>query len=652
MSNTKTVMGQAANTQGIPLDIPDVFSTYLYTGTGANRTITNGLDLSGQGGLVWIKSRSDSRNNLLFDTERGANYYLRSNTTDGTLENADTLSSFNSDGFNIGSTADVNRSTATLASWTWRKAPKFFDVQTWAGSGVAGRTVSHNLGVAPGMIILKCTSNSTNWMVYHRGADATAPEDKYLMLNMTNAVNDSNIAWNDTAPTLTEFTLGSHALVNATGQTYIAYIFAHNDGDGEFGPSGNQDIIKCGSYTGTGNTGNPINLGFEPQWIMVKRTNSTGDWIMYDVMRGLSVTANGVAGSRSIPANSSDPETNGVTFYPTSTGFYVYGTNGNHNASGSEYIYMAIRRGPLYPPTAGTEVFAVATGNEVTASKYNYHSGFPVDMAWRSVNTNERAYIADRLRGPEDLWSDSNRAEVNNTSSKFDDNVSWYSSVSTNTNAYSWMFRRAPSFFDVVAYTGSGVAGRTVSHNLGVAPEMMWVKERDNATNWNVYHTGLNGGTTPQDYFIRLNLSNAEIDNNTLWNDTAPTDTQFTVGLASDINGSNDTYIAYLFATLAGISKVGSFTGNGSSQTIDCGFTSGASFILVKRTNSSGSWRYFDSKRGIVAGNDTSSKFNGSDAYVTNVDEVDPHNSGFIINQTSTSDLNVSNATYIFYAIA
>ena len=269
-------------------------------------------------------------------------------------------------------------------------------------------------------------------------------------------------------------------------------------------------------------------------------------------------------------------------------------------------------------------------------------------MAWRSVNTNERAYIADRLRGPEDLWSDDDRAEVDNVSSKFDDNVSWYSAVSTDTNAYSWMLRRAPSFFDVVPFVGNSTI-RTISHNLGVAPEMMWVKNRGNSKDWAVYHKDLSASN---DKRLKLNTQHALLNSATAWNSTAPTASVFTVGTMDDTNENPFPLIAYLFATLAGISKVGSFTGNGSSQTIDCGFTSGASFILVKRTNSSGNWRYFDSKRGIVAGNDTSSKFNGSDAYETGVDDVDPQNSGFIINQTSTSDLNVNNATYIFYAIA
>ena len=643
----------AAGSGGAGLDVNEVFSTFLYEGNGSTRTITNGIDLAGEGGLTWIKTRENATysNNMLYDTENGANYFLRTNGTNAlTTASGFGLTAFNSDGFDMG-TAYGNESNVDTASWTWRKAPKFFDVQTYTGSGSA-KTVAHSLGSAPGMIIIKNTGVTDPWAVYHR-ANTAAPETDYLVLNTTAATVDSASWWNDTAPTSSVFTVGTDHSVNANGETYVAYLFAHNDGDGEFGPDADQDIIKCGSYTGNSSTNGPvIDLGFEPQWVMTKKATTTGQWFIWDSMR--SMTAAGEP-DYYLQAQSNNAEDGGQDYIGVlPNGFQPNGTGGHTNASNGTYIYIAIRRGPLAPPEAATEVFAVATGNEVTASKYNYHSGFPVDMAWRSVNTNERAYIADRLRGTEDLWSDSTRAEVNNTSSKFDDNVSWYSSVSTDTNAYSWMFRRAPSFFDVVGYTGLGANINTVKHNLGVKPEMIWIKGRDTTYNWIVYHDITSSG-------FKRNYLNTQHGDNTVrsYNSdyglySEPTDTQIQIDdLDADLyNGSGQVYITYLFASLAGISKVGSFTGNGSSQTIDCGFTSGASFILVKRTNSSGSWRYFDSKRGIVAGNDTSSKFNGSDAYVTNVDEVDPHNSGFIINQTSTSDLNVSNATYIFYAIA
>ena len=198
----------------------------------------------------------------------------------------------------------------------------------------------------------------------------------------------------------------------------------------------------------------------------------------------------------------------------------------------------------------------------------------------------------------------------------------------------------------MVAYSGTGSA-RTIPHSLGVAPEMIWAKKRNNSRDWGT-------GFASQGWTKRgpaLDQNETSYVTSVLWNNTAPTDSVFSVSGLTHINGSGDTYIAYLFATLAGISKVGSYTGNGSSQTINCGFSAGARFVLIKRTNATGNWMLFDSARGIVSGNDPYVYLDSGSAQITAEDAVDPHNSGFIINQTD-GDQNVSGSTYIFYAIA
>jgi hypothetical protein len=292
-------------------------------------------------------------------------------------------------------------------------------------------------------------------------------------------------------------------------------------------------------------------------------------------------------------------------------------------------------------------VFNIATQNEVASAKYGYYSGFPVDMAWRNTVTGEQAYISARLTGEKQLRTDSNAVEATMSYSLFDDQESWWELTSTDSNRHSWMFRRAPGFFDVVAWTGSSSSTANISHNLGVAPQMIWAKNRGDTDSWVCYHeaTGNTG-------YIPLNSTSGLLPTSGAWDNTTPTETTFRVG--NTLNWSSSfNYIAYLFGTVPGVSKVGSYTGNGSSQTIDCGFTSGARFVLVKRTSPSGDWRYFDTKRGIVAGNDTSAKFNATaGGYRTGVDDIDPDSSGFIINETGTSNLNVSGASYIFYAIA
>ena len=163
--------------------IEDVFSTYLYTGNSSTQTITNGINLSGKGGMVWIKDRTSALNNNVFDTARGATNYLYTNLTDAQATNANTLTAFNTNGFSLGSTGQVNSNTDSFASWTFRKQAKFFDVVTYTGTG-ADQQISHNLGSVPGCIIVKATNTAgQSWFVYHRSLTANYG----ILLNSTAA---------------------------------------------------------------------------------------------------------------------------------------------------------------------------------------------------------------------------------------------------------------------------------------------------------------------------------------------------------------------------------------------------------------------------------------------------------------------------------
>ena len=638
---TKKKMLQAAagNAGGAGLDITDVFSTYLYLADGTDRTINNGVNLTDEGGLTWIKSRNNvsTSDHLLFDTERGDNFKLSSNLTAGSQDQGAGTWSPTTSGFTVLNGHPPNYNTDNYASWTFRKAPKFFDVVTYTGDSVAGRTVSHNLGSVPGMIIVKATSKATNWNVYHRSLTAA----DHIFLNLSNAKATATNKWNDTEPTDSVFTVGTHGDVNTSGSTYVAYLFAHNDsGDGEFGPDGDQDIIKCGSYTGNGSTAGPeIDLGFEPQWMLTKRADSGSFWNLVDVSRGWTADGNW----KVLYANLSDAEADGSsnTYALNSTGFKVTSTSSSYNASGGTYIYMAIRRGPLAPPEAGTEVFAPALTN--SGSLPNFNSGFVTDFGMQKTQTSGAWYNYSRLTGTGYMGSD--RADAENSSSGTTwDFMDGFGSGSSN-SYLGWMWKRAPSYFDAVAYTGTGSA-RTVSHNLGVAPEMIWAKRRDAAVSWPVFHK-----QTGSSKRLFLNSANAEDSNTTTWNAVDPTATDFTVGNYTGANASGGNYIAYLFASLDGVSKVSSYTGNGSSQTINAGFTAGARFILIKRTDSTGDWYVWDTVRGIVAGNDPHLSLNTTAAEVSD-DSIDPDSSGFIVNQISATNINVSSATYIYYAVA
>jgi hypothetical protein len=629
----------------VPAYVEDVFSTYLYTGTGSGTTITinNGIDVSGEGGLVWIKARSGADSHKLYDTLRGAKNAIYSNLTDAqTTDGA--LDSFTSTGFV--DKAGWNTST-TLASFTFRKAEKFFDVVTWTGNGVDGRQISHNLGVVPGCIIVKCTSNAENWLVWHRSFSSRT---NLLQLNTTNSVYTDTRLNTNALPTSTYFEVGNDGEVNASGRTYVAYLFAHDAGG--FGDAGDQSVIKCGSYTGNGDTnGLDVSLGWEPQWVLVKQSSESGNyWLVADNMRGMTADMN----SQILYPNASDAEVSLTRIGATATGFKVYGGSGSVNNNGSTYIYIAIRRGPMKTPEVGTEIYNAYAfdGNDGTQT---YSNGFPTDFLLH-ITRNTGGYsrlLCDRLRGKGPrLNTAATDAESNLDIFNFDkqDSVSFTSgSPSINASGTTYIhynFGRASGFFDVVCYTGTGSA-TTVTHNLGVAPELMIVKRRSNADNWFVYAQPL--GNTGK---LELDGTAAANTSSPAWNSTSPTSSVFSVGTDTAVNGSGSTYVAYLFASVTGVSKVGSYTGTGTTLQVNCGFTNGARFVLIKRTDSTGDWYVWDSTRGIVSGNDPYVLINSQNAEVTNTDYIDTYSSGFEISSTAPAAINSNGGTFIYLAIA
>ena len=668
MSNIARVAGQAANTLSKPLDITDVFSTYLYTGTNATQTITNGIDLAGEGGLVWLKNRNTVSSHSLHDTERTPSYQLVSNSTAAEDTLYGDLTSFNSNGFSLGTGGGGNNiaNTSAIASWTFRKAPKFFDVVTYTGTGSA-QTISHNLESVPGMIVVKKTNGTGDWLVYHRHAHIgqtyqPLPERKYLNLNDNGSVSHgTGLMWGDTPPTDTAFSVSTDTQSNNNGDTYVAYLFAHNDGDGGFGPNGDADIIKCGSYTGNGSTTGPtVDLGFEPQWVLVKRTDSTGNWLLQDNMRSLSLTNTDM-----LFPNLSNAATTGAypSVVPTATGFYIGDNGTNYNANGGTYIYMAIRRGPLAVPEDATEVFQsflrTGTSSPTTITGLDLTPDLILPTA-RNTSAYPTAVI-DRLRGPaltgglmRTFSTAAESTESGITGFDVQNGFEMGSGPYGNNAGKTYVFhlwKRAPGFFDVVAYKGQDTLGAAIPHNLGVAPELIIIKSRNAARDWMVALPLV--GPDGRAQSLSLNLSSA-VRNERMFpsGGSLPDENNFYLASENSVNTSSDNYIAYLFASAPGVSKVGSYTGNGSSQTIDCGFTSGARFVLIKRTDSTGHWYVWDTERGIVTGNDPYIRYNWVANEVTSDDSIDPDNSGFIVNQVAATDINVSSADYIFYAIA
>ena len=311
--------------------VSQTFNTTLYTGINAINSVNTGIDLAGDGGLVWIKSRNDDNSSAhnIFDTARGLNRPLSSHTTGGDYVAANSLTSFNTTGFTVGNQNATNSPLDNFVAWTFKKQTKFFDIVTYAGDGdFTGRTISHSLGSVPGMIIIKKTSHTADWIVYHRSEGAT----KSLELNNTNGSNTYNM-FNDTAPTATEFSVSSYSKVNASGDTYVAYLFAHD--------TASDGLIQCGSYTGNGAaTGVFQNLGWQPQWLLIKNTDlATEQWFIFDSARGV-VTGGSDAvleASRDIAEFNAD-----IVDFPTN-GFTPISVDDKTNGSGHNYVYVAIR---------------------------------------------------------------------------------------------------------------------------------------------------------------------------------------------------------------------------------------------------------------------------------------------------------------------
>ena len=388
MSSTQQLLlGEGAG-GGPPVFIEDVFSTFLYTGNATARSITNNIDLSTKGGLVWGKNRAAAAEfNRLSDTVRGGSKLLYSNSTsaEATQNN---ISAFNTTGFSLTDDSALNYNTNSYVSWTFREQPKFFDVVTYTGTG-SFTTVAHNLGSVPGCIIVKRTDSASDWAVYHRSLGNT----KVILLNTTAAEFTDNW-WNDTTPTSTQFYLSTDPTVNGFGATYVAYLFAHNAGG--FGLTGTDNVISCGSFVSDASGGiSPVNLGFEPQWLLVKNTSADG-WRIQDVMRPWSQTQ-----LQDLSPNSADAErllnNNPSYLSPTATGFSTP-TPGLFTASNT-FIYIAIRRGPMKVPTSGTTVFTPSyfTGDDSTSRQLT--AGFVTDTFLGKRSIGDTSPFVDRLRG-------------------------------------------------------------------------------------------------------------------------------------------------------------------------------------------------------------------------------------------------------------
>jgi hypothetical protein len=338
------------------------FQTALYTGNGTaigsgGLTITNDGNSNLQPDWIWHKKRGNAESHAVADTNRGTHkgIFPNENNTESSGGNQ-YVNSFNTDGFTVGNVGWANDSSQTYVAWQWKanggtttsggsddtvstsahqaNTTAGFSIVTYSGTGTQGHTVAHGLGVAPEVIFLKARNKSQNWRVFHHktASDGT----KRLILDQTNAQEDAAFL-NDTAPSSTVFTLGaSDDAWNASDGTYVAYCFAPIKG-----------YSKFGSYTGNGNAdGSFIYTGFKPAWIMLKRTDSTNNWNIFDSKRDVDNQVGNVLYANLNNAEEADASHSSANDF-LSNGFKLRETGNAVNGSGASYIYMAFAEHPF-----------------------------------------------------------------------------------------------------------------------------------------------------------------------------------------------------------------------------------------------------------------------------------------------------------------
>ena len=327
------------------------FQTTLFTGTGASRSVTNDGNSNLQPDLIMLTSRSNTYNNGVFDAARGTQKELQSNTTAAETTLTAGISSFDSDGFSFNG-ANYNTNTYTFVAWNWSAgnsgasnedgtinttttysdATAGISVSTYEGTGSAA-TIGHGLGVAPQMVIVKNRDATDDWKVYH-AAVASDPQTDYLVLNTTAAAVDDATVWNDTAPTSTVFSIGTHTDVNTSGESYVAYCFVGVEG-----------FSKFGSLEGNNNAdGTFVYTGFSPEFIVQKDIDNAGQsWCVVDRARTLFNDSDGTA-LLQLNSDAAGAQYAGNEWDFLSNGWKMRGTGQNHIGT---FVYMAFARNPF-----------------------------------------------------------------------------------------------------------------------------------------------------------------------------------------------------------------------------------------------------------------------------------------------------------------
>lgn len=610
MSVNKRLIGAGAtDTGGAGAITPsNHFDIVTYSGNGSSQSIT-GLNFSPD--FIWFKCRNTAgTDHNINDSSRGAMQGLNPNTTAAAGNQSPFgVTSFDSSGFTIndnsGGGAGVNGSGKTYVAWAWHanggttssnsdgsitstvqaNDAAGFSMVTYTGAG-GNATVGHGLSAKCDLVIIKSFA-ADKWVVQ-------LPQlgDNARMVLEGNAAktDDSTTAQ---AGNATVFGIGGDNAVNQSSGNFIAYCFRNISG-----------YQKIGTYTGTGSAFT-VDVGFQPKYVLTKDTSIADNWRVYDSERGFSQVL--------YPNDNAAEDTNstGITGV-TSTGFTL-GTGNLSNRSGSTYFYWAIAGdAPDVTPTVEESLAVENWGGSDYAKNImnNFRAGLVITRAkgeahhwgwfdivrgvgeWLKVNANDAQ--ENGSYGPSAYNAKNTEFYGNFTPSNSDylneTYNGWFIKAAENTvsnsngSITSDVSANAAAGFSIVKYTGTG-ANASVGHGLSSAPELIFIKKYSSSSDWVA-------GVSDWTKYLEPN-GTPPFRTANVWQNTAPTSTVFTLATGGDTNGNGDNMIAYCWHSVAGFSKVGSYTGTGSLQTIVTGFT--PDFVIIKNTTDTDNWAVFSS---------------------------------------------------------
>lgn len=534
-------------------------------------------------------------------------------------------------------------------AFLFKQKKKFFDIVSYVGNGTTGRVLNHNLGVEPGFALMQVigVSSTPHNRTWHTGFGTTLGS----LLYDTTAPTTTGGSLFSAAPTSNTITVNN----NVSGTTYHILLFANDQSS--------NSISKSGTYVG-GTTPLEVNLGFEPEVVFIK-SNSTGSWIIVDRKTG---------GGKVFQFNQTGSAVvTGRNIIFTKTGFIFTDSYNAYNTTAVTFYYYALGKGysgitssrdffQLSGPsdyTAGTSTDGNLTGQ---APYYNQYFK-DLDSDKRVNFSPDFVLVANKLSGTKETFFAFKGMSVATYDTPF---ISSTSFVNSNVSVFSassgvnglgslnlgtfpdpsvcYMFKAYPGLSDCSIYLGNG-STKNITHGLGVIPELVIIKNISTTpnSNWVV------GGSVMGSSYLLLNSNAAETTNSTIIPTNAYTSSTITVGSSAFVNTSGSKYVCYSFASKEGFIKIGAYTGDGTNaRVINCGFTSGSRFVLLKTKNTSGSWIIWDTLRGIVSENDPYLTLEGTTSQVTTTDWIDPATSGFAVN----SEVNTIGVDYIYMAIA